>query len=147
MLRACEQIVIKSWKGQLAGPGSATRLAKRTGGSQASIAVRRRSKHDSIIAPDPAHAWLAIHERGGQTGPHIIEARNAQALRFVGADGSIVFRRRVNHPGSKFPPRPHRDPAAREAMPAIQKELEGAAERILQAAQLAKSKEWRTGHT
>lgn len=34
------------------------------------------------------------------TPPHTIEARTAKVLRFV-SNGGIVFRRRVNHPGTK----------------------------------------------
>lgn len=35
------------------------------------------------------------------TKPHVIEARNALALRFTVEGGTVIFRRRVNHPGTK----------------------------------------------
>lgn len=48
--------------------------------------------------------YAAIHELGGRTKPHVIEARRAQALAFV-IGGELVFRKRVNHPGSNMPER------------------------------------------
>lgn len=49
--------------------------------------------------------YAAIHEYGGQTKPHDIYPRTAQALHFFGAGGSEVFARVVHHPGSKIPAR------------------------------------------
>ena len=46
--------------------------------------------------------YAGIQEYGGQTAPHIIEARKAKALRFMGK-GGWIFVKRVNHPGSKIP--------------------------------------------
>lgn len=48
--------------------------------------------------------YMAYQERGtGLWGPrhakYPIVARRAKALRFIGRDGSVVFRRRVMHPG------------------------------------------------
>lgn len=48
--------------------------------------------------------YAGIHEYGGVTSPHIIEARKAKALAF-GIGGATVFARSVNHPGSKMPER------------------------------------------
>lgn len=45
--------------------------------------------------------YAAIHQFGGQTKAHLIRAKNAKALAFGG-----VFRKSVNHPGSKIPARP-----------------------------------------
>jgi phage gpG-like protein len=45
--------------------------------------------------------YAAIHHFGGQTAPHVIRAKNKKALAFGG-----VIVKSVNHPGSKFPPRP-----------------------------------------
>lgn len=45
--------------------------------------------------------YAAIHQFGGQTRPHVIQAKNAKALHFGG-----IFAKRVNHPGSKIPARP-----------------------------------------
>lgn len=44
--------------------------------------------------------YARIHEFGGQTAPHIIVPKNAQALYFNGR-----FAKKVNHPGSKIPER------------------------------------------
>lgn len=49
--------------------------------------------------------YAGIHEFGGKTSPHIIEPKKASVLAFAGADGGMVFARRVNHPGSKMPER------------------------------------------
>lgn len=48
--------------------------------------------------------YAAIHEFGGHTAAHVIEARNAKALAFEMA-GKMVFAKRVNHPGSNMPER------------------------------------------
>lgn len=48
--------------------------------------------------------YAAIHEYGGVTRAHVIEAKHAAALRFV-FKGEIVFRKRVMHPGSTMPMR------------------------------------------
>lgn len=49
--------------------------------------------------------YAGIHEFGGTTAPHIIEPKKASVLAFAGANGGMVFARRVNHPGSKMPER------------------------------------------
>jgi phage gpG-like protein len=48
--------------------------------------------------------YARIHEYGGKTAAHIIEARNAEALSFV-MGGRQVFAKKVNHPGSVMPER------------------------------------------
>ena len=48
--------------------------------------------------------YARIHEYGGQTRAHIIEAVNGKALHFV-VGGKDVFVKRINHPGSKMPER------------------------------------------
>ena len=70
---------------------------KRTGALAASVSY--------VMAPDGESAliyatapYAAFMEDG--TKPHVIEARNAKALRFRGRTG-FVFRKRVNHPGTK----------------------------------------------
>lgn len=49
--------------------------------------------------------YAAIHEFGGQTTPHVIYPKKAQALSFMGSGGNRVFAKKVNHPGSKMPER------------------------------------------
>jgi phage virion morphogenesis protein len=46
--------------------------------------------------------YAAIHQFGGRTAPHVIEAVHAKALNIPG----IGFRKRVSHPGSDIPARP-----------------------------------------
>ena len=48
--------------------------------------------------------YAAIHEFGGQTKPHIIEPKKAEALAFL-VGGKTVFAKSVNHPGSTIPER------------------------------------------
>src|SRR5271170_7818927 len=45
--------------------------------------------------------YARIQEFGGQTKPHIIEAKNGKALAFQWK-GKEVFFRRINHPGSNI---------------------------------------------
>lgn len=49
--------------------------------------------------------YAAIHEFGGQTKAHIIEAQRGKVLAFKGASGEMVFRAMVRHPGSRIPER------------------------------------------
>jgi phage gpG-like protein len=58
--------------------------------------------------------YARILHDGGTTRAHVIEAVNGKALAFQ-AGGSMIFRRSVNHPGSKFPARPYLT-IARDAM-------------------------------
>lgn len=48
--------------------------------------------------------YAGIHEFGGKTPAHIIEPRNGSVLAFM-MGGSMVFARRVHHPGSVMPER------------------------------------------
>ena len=48
--------------------------------------------------------YAAIHEFGGQTSPHDIYPKKADALAFV-MGGKTVFAKVVHHPGSKIPER------------------------------------------
>lgn len=78
--------------------------------------------------------YAEIHEYGGKTAPHKIEARRGKALAFAHAGfvgpvritkagklarrqtkGSVVFARSVNHPGAVVPARPYMRPALRES--------------------------------
>lgn len=49
--------------------------------------------------------YAGIHEYGGRTPAHVIEPKKASVLAFMGKGGSMVFARKVNHPGSKMPER------------------------------------------
>jgi phage gpG-like protein len=73
----------------------------------------RRSLHYVLGGTDTAPSaaigtnveYAAIHEFGGQTKAHVIEALNAKVLSFRNASGDPVFATRVNHPGSRMPQR------------------------------------------
>jgi phage gpG-like protein len=67
--------------------------------------------------------YAHIHEYGGQTRAHVIEARNAKCLHFF-MDGKEMFLRRVNHPGSKMPERSFLRSSLRERGAAIRADLE-----------------------
>lgn len=58
------------------------------------------------------------------TPPHVIQARRRDALAFV-VNGTQVFRRRVNHPGTKA--RPYIQTEATRAEPALMRRVESAA--------------------
>ncbi len=82
-------------------------LNVRTGNLRRSIQNKVEQSASAVIgrvysAGDVKYA--AIHEFGGQTKAHIIEAVNGKALAFQ-MNGKQVFARRVNHPGSKIPER------------------------------------------
>ncbi len=57
--------------------------------------------------------YARILDMGGTTRAHVIEAKKKQSLAFM-ADGRMIFRRMVNHPGSNFPPRPFLESALTE---------------------------------
>ena len=67
--------------------------------------------------------YAAIHEFGGQTAPHLILPKKAQALAFTSKGGQQVFARKVNHPGSKMPERSFLRSALRDMSADITKEL------------------------
>ena len=50
--------------------------------------------------------YAAIHQFGGQTKPHEIRAKNRKAIPLT-FGGVTIFRKKVNHPGSKIPARPY----------------------------------------
>jgi phage gpG-like protein len=72
--------------------------------------------------------YAAIHEFGGQTKAHVIEAINGKALAFT-AGGKQVFARRVNHPGSKIPERSFLRSSLDEMRPEI---VEGMHEAVME---------------
>lgn len=68
----------------------------------------------------------AIHEFGGTTRAHVIEAINAAALRFQ-VGGKTVFAKKVNHPGSKIPERSFLRSSLKEMAPEAIAEIKAAA--------------------
>lgn len=95
----------------LHGPTGDTTLQQRSGNLARNVASETREEGDSVIGlvgiPEANTAPYAriLHE-GGSTRAHVIEAREAQALAFM-AGGQMIFRRKVNHPGSNFRSRPY----------------------------------------
>ncbi len=83
------------------------RWQDRTGATRASIEPSVDDTAKGASGEITAGANAARLNDG--TAPHVIEARNAQALRFS-VGGQTRFARRVNHPGTK--PDPFLDAAA-----------------------------------
>lgn len=78
----------------------------REGGKILQDTVRLAASITPDFGPDFAQVgtnlvYAAIQHLGGQTKPHVIRAKRAKALAFGG-----IFRKSVNHPGSKIPARP-----------------------------------------
>ena len=108
-------------------------LNVRTGNLRRSIQNEMERSDNSVTgkvysAGDVKYA--AIHEFGGTTAPHVIEARNAKSLAFVTA-GKTVFARKVNHPGSVIPERSFMRSSLREMSPEIQADIEQSVEKAL----------------
>jgi hypothetical protein len=74
--------------------------------------------------------YAAIHEHGGITPPHLIEARNVPYLKFFWKKKGVWFRgRSVNHPGSRIPARPYLRPALVDSLPVIEDLIKAAIDR------------------
>ena len=83
------------------------------------------------IFSDASVRYAAIQEYGGTTRPHGIEAKPGGVLAFQ-AGGKTVFARRINHPGSKIPPRPFMRPTLAEYRDKIVTSFEAAAAEAVQ---------------
>lgn len=70
----------------------------------------------------------AIHEFGGTTPAHVIEAKRANVLAFV-MGGKTVFAKRVNHPGSKMPQRSYMRTGLADMRDEIATRISGAVKR------------------
>jgi len=106
IIPAAEQITVTSWKQQVSGTGDAYSLGVRSGDFRNRIRVLKRG----IVGTD--HPGARIHEYGG-----VIVPKNAPYLRFQ-INGQWITTDRV-----VMPKRPHREPAVKEAIPKIEKEL------------------------
>ena len=84
------------------GPTSPTGLRTKTGRLRGSLRQSYPTlKDNGLVSAIGSHVvYAGILEEGGTTKPHVIQARNAKALHFNG-----MFRRSVNHPGSRIPGR------------------------------------------
>ena len=83
------------------------------------------------IFSDASVRYAAIHEFGGRTRPHVIEAKAGGVLAFQ-SGGKTVFARRVNHPGSKIPARPFMRPTLAEYRGKIVDSFQAAAAEAVQ---------------
>ncbi len=109
-------------KTHMDGPTGATTISQRNGHLARALTSEVENSGSmvegivGVLKGGPPYA--RILELGGTTRAHVIRARNAQFLKFeannsdytpwgLGALGGMVFRRKVNHPGSHFPPRPY----------------------------------------
>lgn len=59
------------------------------------IRAERNATGITVLAPNPLLDWILYG-----TAPHSIDAAPGGYLRFVGADGSLQFRKHVDHPGT-----------------------------------------------
>ena len=79
-----------------------------------SINYQMQEIGDGIMASVGTNVvYAGIHEFGGTTRAHVIQARNKKALAFQ-AGGETIVRRAVNHPGSKMPERSYLRSSLRE---------------------------------
>jgi|GEM_PF-3252128 len=103
----------------LHGPTGPTTLRQRSGNLARSVTPEAIFEGPVVMGSvgipklSTAAKYARILHEGGTTRAHVIEARNAKMLRFV-MDGHVVYRRSVNHPGSKFPARPYLTAALEE---------------------------------
>ena len=99
-------------------------LHVRSGALRQSINYRVSGTGSSITAEVFSHGvpYAAIHEFGGHTKPHKIEAIHAQALHFL-MGGKDIFVKSVNHPGSVMPERSYMRSSLQEMLPEIRKTL------------------------
>ncbi len=76
-------------------------VGKKTGNLQSRIVKRvvTTGKVPYVTVGVIGVDYALFHHEG--TRPHPIVARRARVLAFEGRDGTTVFRRRVNHPGTK----------------------------------------------
>jgi phage gpG-like protein len=80
-------------------------LRNRSGLLRASISYALMIADQGLTAQVGTNvAYAAIHEYGGQTRAHVIEAKKAKALAFQ-MGGETIIRKLVHHPGSKMPER------------------------------------------
>jgi phage virion morphogenesis protein len=80
--------------------GNENPLLVRRGALRRSITFNAFPDGSVVIGSNLVYA--AIHQFGGKTKAHEINARNAKALKFLG-----IYRKRVHHPGSDIPARPY----------------------------------------
>jgi phage gpG-like protein len=106
-------------------------LRVRTGTLRRSITHRiggNQEKIEGVVGTNLIYA--GIHEFGGKTKPHVIEAKKAQALHFT-RNGKSVFAKRVFHTGSTMPERSYLRSSLHEMAPTIKQTLNAAVGKAL----------------
>lgn len=68
--------------------------------------IHYKVDEDGVTIMTGRQKYAAIHHFGGTTKPHVIRAKNARAIP-LNIGGMLIFRKSVNHPGSKIPARPY----------------------------------------
>ena len=89
----------RPWPPNLAG----TSILYRSGALHGSIDYAASSDSVEVGSGLP---YAGIHQTGGKTSAHEIRAKNGKSLAFS-VGGEMVYRSKVNHPGSLIPPRPY----------------------------------------
>lgn len=108
---------------------------QRTGNLARNVVFETEKQGDAVLGrvgipqANTAPYGRILHD-GGTTRAHVIEAEKAKTLAFM-AGGRMIFRRRVNHPGSKFPPRPYLASALDDKRAEIRAGLAAAMEKAL----------------
>lgn len=74
--------------------------------------------------------YSRILELGGRTAPHTIVPKKPGGVLAFERGGETIFARRVDHPGSVFPPRPTLRPALEEAAAALPARMEAAVRQV-----------------
>jgi phage gpG-like protein len=98
----------------------------RTGTLRSSINTRIDQGGGAVTATVGTNvAYARIHEYGGTTSAHRIMPKKARVLAFS-IGGQTIFRRWVNHPGSRIPERSFLRSALAEMRPEIEAGLEQA---------------------
>ena len=86
---------------------------------------------DGVVGiPKGGPPYARILELGGTTRAHLIRPREGKMLAFQ-ADGRMIFRKQVNHPGSKFPARPYLRTSFEEQIGQIKDNLSAAMKEAL----------------
>jgi len=75
--------------------------------------------------------YAKYHELGATIKPHDIVARNKKALRFFGKGGSVVFAKKLHHPGATLPARAPMQRGIRDRLPRYVAAFEGAIQRLV----------------
>ena len=113
------------------GPTGANTVNQRSGNLARSVTSQATDEGADILGlvgipeASTAQAYARILHEGGTTRAHVIEAQEAKSLAFM-VNGQMIFRRKVNHPGSVFPARPYLTSALQEQAGQIKANLKAA---------------------